>query len=289
MSGSRGTDVIITGVPRSGTTLVCYLLNELPDTVALHEPIETAQWRDTHDHEVLCDRIKRFFASSRRSLLETGTAVSKQVDGRVPDNPRAGYPLLARLWPWRRLRQKRDSRGVITVEKSLSAEFLLGIKNTAFFTALLENLQSRYPCYAVVRNPLAVLASWNSIQFSLYDGHSPSAERVDRVLAADLSQISGRLGRQLHVLSWFFAAYRCLPPQDVIRYETLVASGGASLAAITPRAVALAVPLENKNRNEMYDHRSMRTLGETLLKTDGAFWDFYSRQSIEELLRDVSS
>jgi len=29
---------LLTGLPRSGTTLVCALLNRLPDTVALSEP-----------------------------------------------------------------------------------------------------------------------------------------------------------------------------------------------------------------------------------------------------------
>jgi len=31
-------NVLITGTPRSGTTLICSLVNKLPDTVAVHEP-----------------------------------------------------------------------------------------------------------------------------------------------------------------------------------------------------------------------------------------------------------
>ena len=30
-------NIVLTGLPRSGTTLACRLLNLLPDTVALHE------------------------------------------------------------------------------------------------------------------------------------------------------------------------------------------------------------------------------------------------------------
>ncbi len=32
-------NIILTGIPRSGTTLICYLLNKIPNTVALHEPM----------------------------------------------------------------------------------------------------------------------------------------------------------------------------------------------------------------------------------------------------------
>jgi hypothetical protein len=39
---SQRANVVLTGLPRSGTTLVCRLLNKLPDTVALHEPLS---WR----------------------------------------------------------------------------------------------------------------------------------------------------------------------------------------------------------------------------------------------------
>ena len=37
--GGGRRDVVLTGPPRSGTTLACHMLNKLPGTVALHEPI----------------------------------------------------------------------------------------------------------------------------------------------------------------------------------------------------------------------------------------------------------
>ena len=35
----RGRNILLTGVPRSGTTLTSRLLSEAPDTVALNEPL----------------------------------------------------------------------------------------------------------------------------------------------------------------------------------------------------------------------------------------------------------
>ena len=76
-------DVILTGIPRSGTTLACFLLNTLSDVVALNEPLEglTARWRF---HFLIRRRIDRFFAATRRSIRTRHTAISKHVGGELP-------------------------------------------------------------------------------------------------------------------------------------------------------------------------------------------------------------
>lgn len=40
-------NIILTGLPRSGTTLSVHLLNKLPNTVGLHEPIKFKEILDT--------------------------------------------------------------------------------------------------------------------------------------------------------------------------------------------------------------------------------------------------
>ena len=82
-------NALIAGVPRSGTTLACELLNLVPDTVALDEPMKAralsgrAQGEGAVDKHLICDDIDRFLEETRASIAETGTAFSKQVDGRV--------------------------------------------------------------------------------------------------------------------------------------------------------------------------------------------------------------
>ena len=57
------------------------------------------------------------------------------------------------------------------------------------FAALLGRLSERFECFAIVRNPLATLASWNSLDwFPLKDGHSPIGEKLDVDLAAALAK-----------------------------------------------------------------------------------------------------
>jgi hypothetical protein len=137
----------------------------------------------------------------------------------------------------------------------------------------------------VIRNPLSVLASWNSIAVPVQDGHAPGAERIDGALARALAGIDDRLARQLFLLSWFYEKYdRLLPRGAILRYEDTIASGGKSLAPITPLAERLAEPLRSKNANEVYDEKLMHGLGEALLRADGAFWRFYSRESVGQLL-----
>jgi len=297
-------NVVLTGVPRSGTTLTCYLLNKLPDTVALHEPMLIDQSANIQSHELICDEISQFYEQTRKSLRENGTAISKHVGGRIPDNPKKRYSSLFRLLPnclmrpWTffgkdiviGLRKSRVSRGLITVEKTLSSDFLLCIKHNAGFTALLESLHRRYLCYAVVRNPLPVLASWNSIDGATARGHIPAAEHVDEALAQKLAQISDLFERQIYILSWFFERFHTiLPRNNVVRYEDIVASDGRVLKVITDKAIELNETLENKNKNKLYNRKLMLTLGEKLLKRDGTFWEFYSKESVEQLLKELDA
>lgn len=291
-------NVIITGPPRSGTTLVCHLLNRLPDTVALHEPIRFASLSRGAEPGRLVDEIDRFISDARAGLLADGRAISSHVDGRVPDDPidrgegggrfswrRFLRHLPTRLATGRRLRRIRAERGWVRFDRPLSENFLLAVKHNAEFTALLPELARRHACFAVVRNPLAVLASWNSIEFAPGRGRAWAAERVDPALRRALDRLSDRHARQLFLLDWSFERYATLlAPDHVIRYEELITTDGRILERITPAAGRLDVPIENRNTNPLYDHALMRRLGERLLASDGAYWHFYDRDEVEALL-----
>ena len=154
-----------------------------------------------------------------------------------------------------------------------------------FGWGMLDSLANGYRCYALVRNPLAVLASWNEVDIKAREGRSPTAEAMDPELARELGSLDDAGARQLRLLAWFFERYRdTLPAEAVIRYEDAIASGGAALSPISEAAAELKEPLENRNESELYDPEFVRTMGERLLCSEGAYWDFYSRESVEELL-----
>ena len=276
-------DIVLTGPPRSGTTLTCRLLNDLPDTVALHEPIPPRKFARLETEETVLDGVEDFFRETRRTILTRKVAVSKHAGGQVPDNVYEGTS--SNGGP--RAHAGKE-KGEISVTKDLDRDFSLVVKHPAMFTALLPVLARRFSCYAIVRNPLSILASWNSVDHNVRDGRAPAAERYDEVLKRDLASVEDRTERQLHLLSWFFERYRMVLPEDhVIRYEDVVATGGSALATVVPAARSLDEPLESKNLNEAYRRDEMHLLGERLLEWEGAMWDFYTKGSVEELLLKV--
>ncbi len=272
-------NVVLTGVPRSGTTLTCHLLNELPETVALHEPMKPRILKELKTSDAACNSIEDFFFEMRKSLLEYRTAISKHVEGKVPDNPYADQFSGS-------FRKSRARHGEIRIDPELSADFLLCIKHPAIFTALLDQLVDRFLCFAVIRNPLAVLTSWNSINAPVRRGRGPAAEIFDTNLAQNLDKIEDNTARQMYLLSWYYTKYRALlNPDAIIRYEDIVSSGGKCLTVITAKAESLENTFENKNQNKLYDRKMMHFLGEKLLDdSNGAYWHFYSKDSVHALL-----
>jgi hypothetical protein len=73
----------------------------------------------------------------------------------------------------------------------------------------------------------------------------------------------------------------------VIRYEEMIASGGASLSVIRTAAESLNESLPSRNLNPLYDRKEMCILGRRLLNSEGAYWTFYTRESVEKLLEEV--
>ncbi len=275
-------NVLITGTPRSGTTLVCSLLNKLPDIVALHEPMNVFEFVGRTEDET-ANIIEKFCADSRKSLHEHKFAVSKHVGGNVRDNSaavdRAGK------------RTRQTEHGRIEVEKSLSKDFTLAVKHPMAFSALLGPLSKRFECFAIIRNPLATLASWNSLDwFPLKDGHSPIGEKLDVDLARELAIKSDAMDRQIHILEWFHERFRrFLPEHALIKYEDLIRSRARDLARAFPAAANLDEDLSSKNVNRFYDRELMIDIGQRLLKREGPVWNFYTKDDVESLISEINS
>ena len=272
-------NIVLTGPGRSGTTLACHLLNKLPDALALAEPLTPGEFEHLMpDVEAVCDGIERFFRRMRRSARTRGTVISKNEGGIVPDNTKAVV---------NGERKRVVVRGEMPVGKDLGPGFYLAVKQPGLFTALLPVLVRRFSCYAVVRNPLAKLASGSTIAGRARP-KLPAGPRYDPELASRLEAEGDPLGRNLAALDHYFGRYaECLPPENVIRYEDVVVSGGGALGVIVPSARALDEPLLSRNLNPLYDREDMLRIGERLLASEGAYWRFYSRESVEDLLADL--
>lgn len=278
-------NVLITGTPRSGTTLLCSLLNKLPDTVALHEPMNVWDFPNCRDAAAIADVIQNFCADTRKSLLEKGVAVSKHVGGLIPDNVAADQVNRSGT------RLRHTEHGPVRIEKPLTEEFSLAIKHPVAFTALLPTLAKRFEVVAIVRNPLSMLASWNSLAWlNVRNGHAPIGEKLDAQFRQELAAEPDVFERQMRVLEWFYKRFReNLSPDKVLKYEELIGSQGRNLAPFFSDARQLNENLVSKNVNKFYDKTLMQDLGEKLLKRSGVIWDFYEKADVEKLLAEVAS
>jgi len=278
--------LLIAGAPRSGTTLTCELLNLLPDVRALDEPLRpralvaaSGDGRGGVDADRLAGHIEAFAAEQRQSLRERGEALSKNVDGRVVG---------AKVSDGRGsdgLRRRLRELGPVHLGTPAADPFLLAIKQPMAFTALLPLLAPRFPTVAIVRNPLATLASWESVPMKVRDGRSGMPEAIAPGLAAQLAAEPDRLERQLILLDWLWEHIAALPPERVVRYEDIVRSGGAALAPVAASAAGLRVALVDRNASLQAPPDHVAAVGERLLARDGAYWRWYAPAVVRELAR----
>lgn len=269
------SDIILTGPPRSGTTLACFLLNKVEDVIALNEPMnlkmfpsKTEGLRQTHG----------FFQEMRTSLSDSRTAIARQVDGRVPDNI---FPILATEGS--DLRQNIATKGRVRFDKELTSDFKLVLKHNAHFTFLLDQLTPHYLCYVIIRNPLATIASWNTINAPVSRGNLNVLKTLDSDLYYKMETIPDLVDRQVSLLHELFTCYRNVESSKIIRYEDMVQSGGRSLSVISENASLLDEGLENKNENSLYDKNLIEEIKSKLLSFDGAYWEYYNRDEVNDL------
>lgn len=270
---SVGRDIVLTGVPRSGTTLSCRLLNDAADVVALFAPMQVELLPENAPAAAVA-QIRDFLAQSRSQLRHEGRCWSQHVDGQVPDNPVSSQ----RAQDGSRVHQA--VRGQIRIDKPLSPGFTLAIKHNAAFTALLPELVKTEAVYGIIRNPLAVLGSWHSVSLPVSQGRLPAGERLCPRLRAQLAEEPDLLARQLIILDWFFGRFaEHLPAAHVSRYEQLVQSHGQSLAAMLDLPLPVR-DLQSRNSSRLYDAGAAQHWAQRLLARGGAWSHWYGREEI---------
>lgn len=268
-------DIILAGIPRGGTSLACVLLNHLSDTIALNEPLELSQLVSKNEIDKIA-WLKNQFAEARDKLSRTQTALSKGNEGRLVSNLFSENPAEDGL------RQNISTLQTISFPHlSEDGDFTLIIKHPNAFTVLLPLLRDHFECFAVVRNPLAVLLSWNSTRARWQEGFVPVAEKLNAPLHDQLMRATSAFERQLLILSRYFTIIReALPLSRVLRYEDIIETGGSALSAICPEAKNLAGQLSNHNTNAAYNRAKVDFFTGELLNEPCIWEPFYSKDEI---------
>lgn len=271
-------NIIITGIPRSGTTLTCHLLNKLPNFIALHEPMKPSQYFELTIDSVV-DKIRCFFSEQRESIMRDKNAKSRSVAGAVPDNH------IGNINECTGKRENLVDGDIIAIDKPLTKNFCLAIKHPNMFTALLQILSIHFNCYSIIRNPLSVLLSWNSVDMNVSEGHVPAAEAFDKNLSNKLKNEKNKYVRQIIILDWCFSKYKAnLNEMQILRYEKIIETGGKALSVICDAAKKLNEPLKSKNTSLLYDNSIRTVLAELLSDYNGCYFDFYDKKDFLKLI-----
>lgn len=272
-------------MPRSGTTLTCYLFNKLPDTVALFEPMNPQKMLKGYTRTEVLDKVDQFFNEQKESLLSENSAITKYRDNRVPDNP---IPNKSEL-DEKQKRKSQTTKGKLVFDKTITPDTTLLIKHPQLFTALLPEIQERHKVYIVIRNPLACLLSWNSVEFPVSKGRLPTAEFLDADLAQTLDETAGIISKQAVLFKWFYEKYKTFGSLgNFIYYEDLIETGGNVLAKIMPSASNLQEDLSSRNKSKSYDTKLVEIIYEKLKRKYTADYEqIFPFEKITQLKNDL--
>ena len=270
---------LLTGIPRSGTTLCCRLLNSVNNVIALHEPIDPQQLSNNETIDVVSEITTSLF--DLLSRIEKGLPIPHgNAENLILDNPIAESTTANHS----QVRELKAVRGYLSLEKP-NSDFMLVVKQNAMFTALARQLTTSFPLIAIVRNPVPVLASWMTVDLPVNRGRIPAGEKFDPKLGKLIEQEPSIISRQLLIYNWFCKKFvdAGIP---ILRYEDIINSGGKALYEkfnITDSpSIALSTP--------------KRTLPEAIiqcLENVAANWEasdssgLYSATEVNEALTDV--
>lgn len=228
-------DLIITGIPRSGTSYLGKLLHTSPDCVVINEPRQVFK---PLAEELVPWSVALLYQELRRDILDGRAVENKIKNGQLIEDTAIV-----------------DEHNFYTPSVS-RADFLLGTKNTLAYMARLSQLQRimpHAPIVACVRHPLDTIASWKTTfahlrnavvaDFPVGHLHDPLLATWQRHRLAEIAATPEVVLKR--ALLWRYLAECLLMNQRqliIVRYEELVERPVETLQMIirqTPHAPPL--------------------------------------------------
>ena len=211
--------VILTGVPRSGTTLAAALLDSMPDAICLSEP-------DQHLHLHATSATATEFVAMLRDSLEALAARCAVGDWPIDRRSGDGLPI-TNYFSGSPDGGDRASQFVERVPKprALSDHALICAKHNALYLSVLPQLvaSGAFTEVAIVRDPIDVLGSWNSLALPVSGGKLPAAEKFWQAMAQLTMESLALLDKQVRIYELICRRLVRFRTQiAVIKYETLI-------------------------------------------------------------------
>jgi hypothetical protein len=270
---------IVTGVPRGGTSLFLSLVDKHTNALCFSEPEWLKEVRETsHTCSQFTEGLGKKISTLRRRIRK-GQAVSIELNNKGAGLPDNYYVRNAQG----KVINKNKKTFLITLPKD-KASAVFFIKSNTQMTACLTNLTSslvRKPI-CIIRNPLATLLSWRSLNIPVSKGKLAIAFKYDKD-SQPIQTIENLLVRQVKILDWFFKRFRLLRNDiHLLRYEDLITSPNQELLKVPGITLVKRdfERLENLNSNPHYNLNESEAVAHALIK-NGTDWKFF--YSIEDL------
>lgn len=273
--------LLVTGVPRSGTTLLARLCEGCPGTIPVIEPFAIQDFinsdRRSEDTLVLASRVSEV----RRNIMD-GVPVPTRglADGAFSnfiEEPSENSGLRRDLGSWVTYAPLEPPQ----------SDFLLVAKDVPIFSALLPELVGLVQIAATVRNPLAVLLSWSSVDLPVHYGTAPAAEWLSPWLARSLADPSLSMSeRRLSLLGWWYRRLSSVRNRiNIVKYERMVESPERTVMELTGQSVETGISQVHPRAISHY-YCSVEQVSEAVdqlayIKED--FSEFYSMAEVETL------
>ena len=221
-------DLIITGVPRSGTTLAAAIIDQAPNCLCLSEPDGHVDlMREAVSPEDFVAKLCQEFDVVRRTILGGGSV----LDRRRAD----GAPVTDYFSDPRPDGRREPAVTIRSISRpGLSPDFVLGVKHNALYAAVLPEIvrSGRFRVVAIVRDPVAVLMSWRTVDLPISHGRLPAGERFWPELAALGRADLDLTDKQIRICDLLLHRFAQLADRiAVIPYEVFVTDPSLLLAA----------------------------------------------------------
>ncbi len=139
-----GRNIILTGIPRSGTSHLCSLLSKYNDTFVLNEPKEVIR---PINRQPIPYGVDGFYAEIRKNIRLNKPIENKHIDGKIISDTTV-----------------EDERTLYS-KPDLTPNYHLYTKNTLGYLFAIERLKQTMPdtkIFSLFRNPVDTIASWKN-------------------------------------------------------------------------------------------------------------------------------
>lgn len=271
----KKNNLIVTGLPRSGTTLTTALLNQLSNSVCISEPGWQGGWLENSRNEhAFVERLANDYNAVRKKIIH-GQPVRDKVS--IDGLPLTNY--------YKRQDGKKSEKNFETQPITYnidSHDFLLGMKHNAQYTSVLPFLANSnlFSFIYIIRHPIPTIMSWRSMGLALRVGKVPEGAHF----WPELKQINNSqeeiLKKQVMIYNLFCERYWELKDKGhILKYEDIV-SDPSVLETITGLTYTQKINIEDQNKSPYYNWDEMDQIKDMLVKHAPYALKFYSMNDL---------